>query len=708
VPKVASIKRYFKRLRVQITLYMVAIIVLMTGTVLAISWRGQAQVVSDRLSAHVEYVADATAVQVRDHLGHNGNATDGDTIQNVVSRTIELEDMMALAVVLTDGTVLAEARGARVEGLVASPFADAHSGHRDVVTASSKVALEGEVAATVYAARSLSDVYAPNGLSILPAGSFGAEAASFQGILVRNALVGLAILALAIPVVVWFIGRATRGISAVTRAANELATGNLSVAIQQSGAGEVVELQDAFRKMQSTLRENIEEISALAFTDTVTELPNRRGLQYALREALVDDIGSKGALFIIDLDHFKGVNDTHGHQFGDQVLKAIADRLKSLISVETGRIGLSDWLLARFGGDEFALLLRGITNKGAAASVADRLVIDLEAPIDVGGMRVSVGCSIGFTDFLVGEVHDQQLLQQADLAMYAAKRDGRRRARSFSVEISDNAKRAARLENDLREAIRNDELIVHYQPIMRCDPFSIAGAEALVRWHHPVEGFVPPSEFVPIAEDSGLIGDLGNFVLNRALADFRRIADEGHSLFVSVNVAAAQVTRRDFAEVVTTALERSGVPAQRLKLELTESSAIRIQEGARDVFKPLKELGVQLAADDFGTGHSSLGRLPEMPFDVLKIDQSFVASLSESPQNQTIVDLITALARRLGLSIVAEGVEDQKDFEILRAAGVQYAQGFLWSPALRFSAFQQLARTFIARPAAETRTIRAG
>ena len=308
-------------------------------------------------------------------------------------------------------------------------------------------------------------------------------------------------------------------------------------------------------------------------------------------------------------------------------------------------------------------------------------------------MRINIGCSIGIAPIDKGGRSPTQLLQQVDLAMYSAKNDGRRRARFSSAEIRAAAKRNASLESDLHDAIRTDTLLVYYQSKIRCDTHAIAGAEALLRWPHPTEGFISPSEFIPIAEGSGLIADIGNRVLAQSLNEFRRLYDEG----IDLSLAALQLQRADFVASVVGALTGSRFPPDRLELELTESTAILASERPDQLMAPLRELGVRFAIDDFGTGHSSLGRLPSLPFDILKIDQSFIADLADSADKQTIVRTVTSLAHGLGLEIVAEGVEREEDYLILRECRVHLAQGFLWSPALPFAEFAALVRAM--RPA---------
>ncbi len=691
--KLGNVAWFLGRLRVQFTLYIAALLVIFTALVLAFNWRGQEEIVLDRLDANVSYVAAMTAILAGDRLQEGDVA--GLTV--IVGEIVELEDAMSIAILSPDGQILVEGRGlATAEDFRASP--DAPLGvQADRINAAADVIVGGAIVAQICISRALQMPGAAAGGSILGNAAFGEEAASFHAVLERNLLIGLIMFVLAIPLAAFFINRTTRGISSVTKAANQMAAGDLDVEIPQSGTGEVAELQNSFRVMQTELRDNIGKIEALAYTDGITGLANRARFQQALEGTFRGDHVAAGAVLMIDLDHFKGVNDAHGHRFGDRVLAAVGTRLASLIATEGAEIGIHNRILARFGGDGFALLVRGAVDRQALERLSDGIIRGLEEPFQIAGMRINIGCSIGIAPIDKGARSPTQLLQQVDLAMYSAKNDGRRRARFFSAEIRAAAKRNASLESDLRDAIRTDALLVYYQPKIRCDTLAIAGAEALLRWRHPTEGFISPSEFIPIAEGSGLIADTGNRVLAQSLNEFRRLYDEGIDLSLAVNVAALQLQRADFVASVVGALTGSRFPPDRLELELTESTAILASERPDQLMAPLRELGVRFAIDDFGTGHSSLGRLPSPPFDILKIDQSFIADLADSADKQTIVRTVTSLAHGLGLEIVAEGVEREEDYLILRECRVHLAQGFLWSPALPFAEFATLVRAM--RPA---------
>lgn len=687
--KFARIKRRLGRLRVQFALYIAALLIVFTAAQLAVNWRGQEQIVLDRLEAHVGYVADLTAVLAADRLRNGDNAA----LSQIIEEIVELEDAMAIAIVDLNGEILVEGRGDAIPADFVFQL-QAMGVHEDLIDAGANVIVDGQIVAFVHLSRTLRLPGSPAGQTILGNAAFGGEVESSRAILQRSALIGLAMFLLAIPLAILLINRATRGISAVTRAANRASSGDLTVEIPQSGSGEVAELQTAFRTMQSAVLTSIGEIEKLAFVDRVTGLANRARFEEDLSAALSDNGLDGGALLMIDVDHFKGVNDSHGHQFGDALLKAAGSRLAAFVEDEGVKSGIKVTSLACFSADEFTLLIRCRVGGEMVRLFAEGVVALMEEPFEIDGVRINIGCSVGVALVEDGAEDAVELLRQADLAMYAAKADGRRRAKVYTADVKSAATRRASIESDLRHAIRSGSLKVFYQPVLDCRTLTIKGAEALVRWNHPTKGPIPPSEFVPIAEASGLVIDIGSFVLSRSLADFRALSDEGHVLSLAVNVAAMELQKPDFASSIVAALDRWGFPANCLELELTESTALVASDRPREVIAPLQKVGVKFAIDDFGTGYSSLGRLPGLGFDILKIDQSFVGGLAGNADNQTIVRLVTSLANSLGMEIVAEGVEQEEDFLALSEYGVQYSQGFMWSPALPFAEFAELVRMF--------------
>ncbi len=427
-----------------------------------------------------------------------------------------------------------------------------------------------------------------------------------------------------------------------------------------------------------TGREGEEErLWHLANHDSLSGLFNRRRFMEELTREIAFSVrnGSEGAVLMLDLDHFKDINDSLGHMAGDSVLARVGVELR-------GRLRTTD-TLARIGGDEFAVVLPGCTSE-AAERVAHQLLeaLNAHAVVKVGGTDRTISGSVGVTTFGAGQkCTADELLVEADLAMYRAKANGRGAVQVFGEEM--RAELAARVstEGDLRNAIGGQELRVHYQPIISLVDGTTVGCEALVRWEHPVRGMVGPNDFVSIAEETGLISRIGQFVLERACrqaADWRRY---GRHLFVSVNVSPLQLTRSDLVEDVSRALDTCGLPAELLCLEITETSLLRDSSPVLETLRKIKALGVRIAIDDFGGGASSLGLLRILPIDQIKIDRLFIEGIDTHPNDRAIVAAVISLAKELGLSVIAEGVETLRQQSELRDLGAEFAQGFLYSPA---------------------------
>jgi diguanylate cyclase (GGDEF)-like protein/PAS domain S-box-containing protein len=430
-----------------------------------------------------------------------------------------------------------------------------------------------------------------------------------------------------------------------------------------------------------TRRKSLEdELTRQASEDGLTGLANRTRLRARMERALdAPPAGTTPAVLLIDLDDFKRVNDSLGHAAGDRLLELAADRL-------LGATRGSD-TVARLGGDEFAVLL-GVRAPGEITLVADRIVAALSSPFEVDGRDIRVSASVGVAVADAGESPDD-LLRNADLALYRAKGAGKGRHAAFAPEMHRAAISRLELEAELRWAIANDELLLHYQPIMDLATGRVSSAEALVRWQHPERGLVPPAEFVPLAEATDLVLPLGRWVLQtacRAAAAWPRAAG-ADGVPVSVNVSGRQLQRPGFVEDVAEALRASGLPARRLVLEVTESVLLADLDTALKRLEALRALGVRVALDDFGTGYSSLAYLQRLPVDVLKIDRTFTADVTAGGKRAALARAVVTLADTLGLRTVAEGVEtDEQDAE-LRTLGCDYGQGYLYARPLRGAAF---------------------
>jgi len=417
-----------------------------------------------------------------------------------------------------------------------------------------------------------------------------------------------------------------------------------------------------------------------ALTDELTGLPNRRSFLGRLAEA-IEAAGADGravALLMIDLDRFKELNDTLGHAAGDDLLASLGPRLAEVVGRQ-GRI-------ARLGGDEFGVIVPR-TTPGRALALAEALRDAIGQPFAVRGLRVSVGASVGVATFPTHATSGEALLQRADVAMYQAKHAGRG-VELYAAERDGHSRDRLVLASELRQAIHDDELTVLYQPKAGARDGMVRAVEALVRWQHPLHGAIPPGQFVPIAEQTGLGRALTRRVLEHAVRQAARWHARGRSLSVAVNLCAVDLADREFPDDVARALARWRLPAELLQVEVTENNVLADPVGAQLVLARLAELGVRSSLDDFGTGHSSLTHLRRLPVAELKLDRSFVAGMVTDHQDAAIVGSTVDLARRLGLRVVAEGVEDDATWMLLRDIGCDEIQGFLLSPPLSPAALE--------------------
>lgn len=424
-----------------------------------------------------------------------------------------------------------------------------------------------------------------------------------------------------------------------------------------------------------------------ALHDPLTHLGNRklfldRLQHYLLRAERV--AGYQCAVLLIDLDRFKAVNDGLGHDAGDLLIVATAERLKAALRqtdlvARDGGPGLPDDIVARLGGDEFTILLDNIASAQTPIRVAERLLKVLAAPFDLAGQRAFITASIGIALSASGYTDVQDMLRDADMAMYHAKQNGRARWMMFDQAMQVTAMRRMRLEGELRQALDNAQLFLHYQPIVTPNNGEICGFEALLRWRHPVLGMVSPVEFIPLAEEIGLIGRIGGWVLQQACRQLRLWQQAGAAaLTMSVNVSALQLTDGRLVDLVKRVLRESRIARGSLKLELTESAVMADPEHAMAIFCQLKDLGVRLSLDDFGTGYSSLSHLRRLPIDTLKIDRSFVSQVDRHADKRQIAQVVIMLAHALGLDVVAEGVETEEELKILRELGSDFVQGYFF------------------------------
>jgi diguanylate cyclase (GGDEF)-like protein len=419
----------------------------------------------------------------------------------------------------------------------------------------------------------------------------------------------------------------------------------------------------------SDIKQREREISYLAHYDSLTGLANRSTFLTKIEEAGARHRrwGETFNVFMMDLDRFKNVNDTMGHPAGDMMLNETARRLKSLLR-ETD-------VLARLGGDEFAIIQTAETNQQSSAiELAHKIITAVSDPYQIVGNKVQVGVSIGIALAPDHGIEAHDLLKKADLALYRTKSEGRNDYRIFDATMGRIADARQKLEAELREAIAEDQLEVHYQPIVDFVTHELCGMEALARWRHPQRGLIPPSQFIPIAEETGLINRIGEWILERACAE---AATWPKPIKVAVNLSPIQLGNANLLDVVLCALVESGLPPERLELEITETALFNNDVDCLAVMLRLKNLGVSIALDDFGTGYSSLAQLTMFPFDKIKIDKSFTQNLGARPEYAAIVAAVITLAQKLGITTTAEGIETVNQFQDLTVAGVNSAQGYL-------------------------------
>jgi len=427
------------------------------------------------------------------------------------------------------------------------------------------------------------------------------------------------------------------------------------------------------------------QMSHLAQHDCLTDLPNRILLKDRLTQsiALSRRRSNQIALLYLDLDRFKNINDSLGYAIGDQLLQSVAKRVETCL-----RSGDS---LSRVGGDEFAVMLAEVESDAELAAVARRIMAALVPPHRIAEHELHVSASVGISKYPGDGLEGDALLTSAETAMYKAKEHGRNNYKFFTVEMNAGVAERQSLEDDLRRALDRQEFVLHYQPKINLETGAITGCEALVRWMHPDRGLVPPLQFIPIAEDSGLIVPIGQWVLREACTQAQKWMDSGLPLLsMAVNVSSMEFRSPEFLASVRTILHETGWDPRLLQIELTESLLMKNSEASASVLQALKAMGVQLALDDFGTGYSSLSYLKRFPIDILKVDQSFVRDITADSNGATIVEAIISMGKSLKQRVIAEGVETSEQFAFLLSHHCDEGQGYFFSPPVIASQFSQL------------------
>lgn len=417
--------------------------------------------------------------------------------------------------------------------------------------------------------------------------------------------------------------------------------------------------------------------------DAVTSLPNRtlgfNRLETNLKQAARQR--TKIAVIFLDLDQFKRVNDSLGHQMGDHLLQTIARRLQKLLrNTDT---------VARFGGDEFLIIIPDLQEKEAVSAIAQSLINAVRQPLQLKNETIIVSASLGITFYPDDSVQPEELIQQADTAMYVAKREGRNQFTFFTAEMDHAAQYHLRVESRLRSALTNQEIFALYQPFVELSTGKVVGAEVLMRWRNQDLGNIPPNHFIPLAEETGLIHNLGKWVLSQACQEASHWQNHQHSLWVAVNLSPQQLKEPNFYNVVLEAVQKSGLPLHCLELEITENLLIEQVPEAKSILEQFRSAGIKLSVDDFGTGYSSLQYLRQYSFTTVKIDQSFIQDLPQNPEAVSLVKAILAIARELNLNTIAEGIETSEQLEFITRHGCTYGQGYFFSQPLPAPEFRQ-------------------
>jgi diguanylate cyclase (GGDEF)-like protein/PAS domain S-box-containing protein len=450
----------------------------------------------------------------------------------------------------------------------------------------------------------------------------------------------------------------------------------LTIAAITDKQGEITHYAALFSDI-SELKENEEYIRNLAYYDPLTNLPNRRLFHDRLSVAIAHAHRShtKLAVIFVDLDRFKRINDSLGHAVGDQLLQQVTTRLQGAVQ--------EDDTVARMGGDEFVILLTDVEDVDYVVRVARRIIKVATEPMSLGEHELVVTCSLGISLYPDDGTDIDDLIQNADTAMYRAKEAGRNSYQLYSPSMNLHSLEHLALEVALRKALEQNELSVYMQPLFLAEDGALVSAEALIRWHSPQLGCVPPSDFIPLAEETGLIVPIGKFVLQSVCEQLGRWNAEGREdISVAVNVSAMQFRSKDFIETTRQVLDGCAIRPGQLCLELTESMLVEDAVDNLRTMTALREMGIRLAVDDFGTGYSSLNYLRRFPIDKLKIDRAFIRDIDSNKQDETLVSAVIGLGHSLGLKVVAEGVEREAQLEVLRQLGCDMIQGFYYSEAI--------------------------
>lgn len=500
-------------------------------------------------------------------------------------------------------------------------------------------------------------------------------------------------------------GSLVGSIRALKESAEAIVSGDMDRPVQVECSCEVGGLADSFRKMVSKLNSNIMRMNILAYSDHLTGLANRVVVQHMLSYALKDGTAAqfRGGVLFIDLDGFKAVNDSLGHEAGDELLRKVSERIlerglgrrRDTLDNCTTPFGElcdrapRDIVLGRFAGDEFVAIIPNQADPEHLAKVAEAILEALREPFLLDGRQVAVSASIGIARTPHDTTSPAELLVFADMAMYAAKQRGRAGYAFFDADLRVKVLERIELESELRAAIEDGQMVVHYQPKLDADTLAVVGAEALVRWQHPTRGLLPPSAFLDIAEKADVICDLGAAVFKAAVSQQQAWRAQGIALPLAINVSPSQFANPDLCQRIRLMLEQTGTDPAMIELEITESVAMQDYRAADRKLRELQSLGIRVSIDDFGLGFSNLTQLVNLPFDTLKIDRSLVKDIGRSPKSETVIQALLGIAAKLGQDTVAEGIEREEEVAFLRSHGCSALQGFLFSRPLPPEAFSK-------------------
>lgn len=475
-----------------------------------------------------------------------------------------------------------------------------------------------------------------------------------------------------------------RPLSAAAFVIGAASDGDLENRVGPAHLREMQGVAQAFNRMMDSVQEAADSLTYRAFHDSLTGLPNRALFLSTFTRALAEtEHANRVAIMFLDVDRFKYLNDSLGHGVGDQLLSVFSQRL---VSAAEGQ------MVARLGGDEFTVLVQAANAQAAAMRIAERVLYSLRRPFSLSGQEMFVSSSIGIAVSTATDRTSTELLRKADIALYRAKAEGRSRFVLFTEELDTTPTERFDLDNALRRSVERDELLLYYQPLVDLRSGDICGTEALLRWDHPHRGILSPATFISIAEETGEIVRIGQWVLEescRQAVEFQRLRP-GYPLTLCVNISAAEFRQRDLPRRIAEILEGTGLPARQLKLELTESVLIQDIPSTLDMLGELRDLGVGLAIDDFGTGYSSLSYLQRLPVDTLKVDRSFIARLGADATSGPVLRAIVEMGNALNMNVIAEGIENQWQWDYLADIGCRQGQGHFFRPPMEAAEFAQL------------------